>query len=568
MGDTGTGARMRRAGRSVFSASQRTGRVSAAAARGAGRFVHRLTGASGASRTGFATLLELTAAGGIGDAFVTVALAGSLFFSTSVEQARGRAAFALLITIAPYAILAPFIGPLLDRVKQGNKFILMGTLLARGLLCWGMSGAVEYNSTLTLLPAAFGVLVLQKAYVVTRAAVTPRLLPREITLVSANARSNMASLIATSAGAAVALGVDKVMGGGGTGAAWVLRVGTVIYLAAMALAIRLPDTVDVPRPGTEPGQQASEGTSQANGHAAGPVTAGGWQAGGGASGTAGSRTPGGASSDASGRAGEFGPGGTIRGTVPGTAPPRAGFPGPAFPGDGFPDGGIPDNGPAYAGNGGTAPSTGRPQARRRPFAPPHVGPAVAEAMRANAAIRVFYGFMLFFLVFILRSEHFGHISDAIALGGLAVAVAAGGMLGTAIGSALRSRAPQVMMFIVLGLATLASTAGAVLFSLWSVLAVALAAAIAQTLVKVALDSILQHEIPEETRSSAFAFSETLHQLALVGGGLIGLLLSLTESGFAGLTVAAAGLLIAMVWLLIGRRRRILRARLAATSPAR
>jgi len=556
MGDTGTGARMRRAGRSVFSASQRAGRVSVAAASGAGRFVHRLTGASGASRTGFATLLELTAAGGIGDAFVTIALAGSLFFSTSVEQARGRAAFALLITIAPYAILAPFIGPLLDRVKQGNKFILMGTLLARGLLCWGMSGAVEYNSTLTLLPAAFGVLVLQKAYVVTRAAVTPRLLPREITLVSANARSNMASLIATSTGAAVALGVDKVMGGGGTGAAWVLRVGTVIYLAAMALAIRLPDTVDVPRPGPEPGQQTSEGSGQANGHGTGPATADGWQGSGASTGT-----PGGAGSDAFGGAGEFGPGGTIRGTIPGAALPRVGFPGDGQAGAAFPGGGFRDN-------ASNAPGTGRPQAKRRPFAPPHVGPVVAEAMRANASIRIFYGFMLFFLVFVLRSERFGHISDAIALGGLAVAVAAGGMLGTAIGSALRSRAPQVMMFIVLGLATLASTAGAVLFSLWSVLAVALAAAIAQTLVKVALDSILQREIPEETRSSAFAFSETLHQLALVGGGLIGLLLSLTDSGFAGLTVAAAGLLLAMVWLLIGRRRRILRARLAATSPAR
>ena len=547
MGDTGTGARVRRAGRSVFSASQRAGRVSAAAAGGAGRFVHRLSGASGAGRTGFATLLELTAAGGVGDAFVTVALAGSLFFSTSVEEARGRAAFALLITIAPYAILAPFIGPLLDRVKQGNKFILMGTLLARGLLCWGMSGAVEYNSTLTLLPAAFGVLVLQKAYVVTRAAVTPRLLPREITLVSANARSNMASLIATSTGAAVALGLDKVMGGGGTGAAWVLRVGTVIYLAAMALAIRLPDTVDIPRRGAEAGHRAGDATGQRGGHAAGPVTADRWQAdgtGGGACGGAGS--------------GGFGPGGTIRGTTPGTV-----FPGDTFPGDGFPE-----NSPAYAGSDGQAHSAGRPQAKRKPFAIPRVGPVVAEAMRANAAIRVFYGFMLFFLAFILRSEHFGHISDAIALGGLAIAVAAGGMLGTAIGSALRSRAPQVMMFIVLGLATVASTACAVLFSLWSVLAVALAAAIAQTLVKVALDSILQREIPEETRSSAFAFSETLHQLALVGGGLIGLLLSLTGSGFAGLTVAAAGLLVALMLLLIGRRRRILRARLTATSPAR
>jgi hypothetical protein len=533
MGDAGTGARVRRAGHSVYSASQRAGRVSAAAASGAGRFVHRLTGASGASRTGFSTLLELTAAGGIGDAFVTVALAGSLFFSTSVEAARGRAAFALLITIAPYAILAPFIGPLLDRVKQGNKFILMGTLLARGLLCWGMSGAVEYNDTLTLLPAAFGVLVLQKAYVVTRAAVTPRLLPREITLVSANARSNMASLIATSSGAAVALGLDKIMGGDGHGAAWVLRVGTVIYLAAMALAIRLPDTVDAPHRGTGPGQQVSGSTGQPTGHAAGPVTADRWHSGGAGTGT--------------------GPGGTIPATIPGTT----------FPGDG-----IPDNGPAYPGSGGHPPSAGRPQTRRKPFAIPQVGPVVAEAMRANASIRVFYGFMLFFLAFILRSEHFGHISDTIALGGLAVAVAAGGMLGTAIGSALRSRAPQVMMFTVLGLATAASTACAVLFSLWSVLAVALAAAIAQTLVKVALDSILQRQIPAEKRSSGFAFSETLHQLALVGGGLLGLLLSLTDSGFAGLTAAAGGLLIALMWLLIGRRRRILRARPAAASPAR
>lgn len=507
MGDTGTRSRAVRAGRSVYDVSQRAGRASAAAAGSAGRasaaaagsagrFVHRITGASGANRTGFSTLLELTAASGIGDAFVAVALAGSLFFSTSVEAARGRAALALLITIAPYAILAPFIGPLLDRVKQGNKFILAGTLLARGLLCWGMSGAVEHKDTVTLLPAAFGILVLQKAYVVTRAAVTPRLLPSQITLVTANARSNLASLIATSCGAAVALGVDKIMGGDGHGAAWVLRLGTVIYLAAMALAIRLPDSVDRARVSREM-SRPSVTEAQANGHSTNAADAVTQPAG----------TPGGA----------------------GARPPSG---------------------------------------ERRPFAVPHIGPAVAEAMRANAAIRIFYGFMLFFLVFILRIEHFGRISYTFALGGLALAVAAGGILGTLIGAALRARAPHALIFVVLALATAASTACAILFGLWSVLAAALAAAVAQTLVKVALDSILQREIPEERRSSTFAFSETLHQLALVGGGLLGLLLSLTGSGFAGLTVAAAGLLIALCWLLVARRRRIVRTRPAAPSPVR
>jgi len=493
MGDTGTGERARRAGRSVYTASQHAAkagvaaaRAGAAAASGAGRVVHRMTRASGAGRTGLSNLIELTAAGGFADAFVAVALAGSLFFSTSVNEARGRAALALLITIAPYAILAPLIGPLLDRVKQGNRYILMGTLLARGLLCWGMAGAVQYNDTVTLLPAAFGVLVLQKAYGVTRAAVTPRLLPSEITLVTANARSNLASLIATSTGVVVALGVDKVMGDHGTGAAWVLRVGTAIYLIATVLGLRLPDRVDV---------------REANITAADDQTA----------------------------AATSGTGG--RGHGRGQASQSA-------------------------------------SARKPPFAVPKVGPVVAEAIRANASIRLFYGFMIFFLAFILRSERFGHIHDTVALAGLAIAVAAGGMLGTGIGSALRSRSPQAMMFVILALATSVAIACAVLFGLWSILALMLVAAISQTLVKVDLDSVLQREIPEETRSSTFAFSETLHQLALVGGGLIGLLLSLTGSGFAGLTVAAIGLALALCWLVLARRRRLLRAQPASAGTAR
>jgi hypothetical protein len=123
-----------------------------------------------------------------------------------------------------------------------------------------------------------------------------------------------------------------------------------------------------------------------------------------------------------------------------------------------------------------------------------------------------------------------------------------------------------MMFTILGLVTLVSIACAMFFGLWSILVVALAAAIGQTLVKVGLDSVLQREIPAERRSSMFAFSETVHQLALVAGGLIGLLLSLTGSGFAGLTLAAIGLALALCWLIANRRRRILRARRAAPGP--
>jgi MFS family permease len=214
-------------------------RAGARTGRAADRFWHKVTGASGASRTGLAALIELTAAGGAGDAFVAVALAGSIFFSTSVTEARGRVVLFLLVTMAPFAVLAPFIGPVLDRMQSGRRYLLAGTLLARGLLCWGMSAAV--NDAWTLLPMAFGVLVLQKAYGVARASVAPRLLPAEITLVAANARSQLISL-STAMVAAVGAEVIQLWGG----AAWVLRVGTLVYFGAVLMAVRLPEHVDTP----------------------------------------------------------------------------------------------------------------------------------------------------------------------------------------------------------------------------------------------------------------------------------------------------------------------------------
>ena len=211
MSEQGTRAeKAKRATRTVFAASQSAARASATAASGTSRAVHRMTRASGAGRTGLANLIELTAAGNVGDAFVIVALAGTLFFNTSLDQARSQVILYLLVTMVPFVFLAPFIGPMLDRVQQGRRYIMAGTMLARGLLCWGMSGAL--HDPLTLFPAAFGVLILQKAYGVTRSAVTPRLLPAEMTLVSANARSSLIALIASTLGVALAGGIQWLAG--------------------------------------------------------------------------------------------------------------------------------------------------------------------------------------------------------------------------------------------------------------------------------------------------------------------------------------------------------------------
>jgi hypothetical protein len=507
---------MRRTGdaaRATGGAVRSGARAGATAGRRTGGLVHRITGASGAGRTGLSTLVELTAAGGAGDAFVAVSLAGTIFFSTSVDQARGRVVLFLLVTMAPFAVLAPFIGPALDRMQQGRRYLLAGTLLARGLLCWGMSAAI--NSPVTLLPAAFGILVLQKAYGVARASVTPRLLPAEISLVTANARSQLMALTASMLAGAVAAGIETT-----AGAAWVLRTGTLIYLAAMFLALRLPDQVDTPPAPTAPVPPPRAG----NGAPGDP-----WMA------------------------DSRGPSGTIP-YEPAALPPGA------DPSRGGPSRGGPSTG-GPSGAGAEKP------ARSRWRGLGNVGPVVSEAMGGNAVLRAFSGYMVFFLAFYLRTAHFG-VSHNFALGALVAAAAAGGLAAMAIGSLVRARAPQFILFGMLTIAPIVTAACAWFFSLEAAIAVAFTAALAAGLAKLSLDSTVQREIGEEIRSSAFAVSETLNQVSNVAGSLIGVLVSMLDNGQVGLAIPAACLTAAVVALVTRRRRRVLAQRMSEPAPRR
>ncbi len=549
--------RLSEAMRRTGGAARATGGAFRSGGRRTGGVVHRITGASGAGRTGLGTLIELTAAGGAADAFVAVSLAGTIFFSTSLDQARGRVVLFLLVTMAPFAVLAPFIGPALDKMQQGRRYLLAGTLLARGLLCWGMSAAI--NSPVTLLPAAFGILVLQKAYGVARASVTPRLLPAEITLVTANARSQLIGLTASMLGGAIAAGIQAT-----AGSAWVLRAGTVIYLAGVALALRLPEQVDMPpapppvAPAGPP-PAAAAGTAQAT--PAGPPPAASAptrpdfypnEAGG----YAPAQAPGGWDGSRDGRTLPYEPGARPRGTAPrGPGPRGPGTPGSGAPGSGTPGSGTPGSG--TPGDGRDAARGRRPRGRWRSLG--NVGPVVGEAMRANAVLRAFSGYMVFFLAFFLRSENFG-VSHNFALGALVAAAAAGSLAAMAISSLIRSRAPQFMLFAMLTLAPVVTATCAYFFSLTAAIAVAFTAALAAGLAKLALDSTVQREIGEEIRSSAFAVSETINQVANVAGSVIGVLVSILGNGQVGLAIAAAFLALALVSLIARRRRRIMAGR--------
>ncbi|MCD6640582.1 MAG: MFS transporter [Nocardioides sp.] len=217
-------------------------------ARAAGRGTAHLTGytvrqarraarAEGAGDSGLSRLIELHAFNAAGDAAVAISLAGTLFFQVPTGEARGQVALFLGLTMLPFAIVAPLIGPFLDRFSHGRRWAIGSTMATRAFLCWVLGTAVVTESR-WLFPAALGCLVASKAYAVTRAAAVPRLLPSGLTLVKGNARVSLAGIVGAAVSAPIA-GLASMVG-----PEWSLRYGFVLFVVATVLAILLPAAVD------------------------------------------------------------------------------------------------------------------------------------------------------------------------------------------------------------------------------------------------------------------------------------------------------------------------------------
>jgi len=130
-----------------------------------------------------------------GDALVALVLAGALFFSLDPAGARWRIALYLLFTMAPFALVGPLIGPLMDRMAGGRRILLIGSCVGRALIAVLMVGSAGSDSLL-LFPEAFGMLVLAKSYTVAKAALVPTVVVGDHALVEANSKLQVLSGIA------------------------------------------------------------------------------------------------------------------------------------------------------------------------------------------------------------------------------------------------------------------------------------------------------------------------------------------------------------------------------------
>jgi MFS family permease len=371
----------------------------------------KAAGADGAEKSGLTALTYATMFNYASDAAMAVALANTLFFSAASGESKGKVALYLLITVAPFALLAPVIGPALDRIQRGRRLAMCAVSAGQALMCLIM--ALNFETWL-LYPAALGKMVLSKSFTVLKAAVTPRVLPPEITLAKTNARLTVFGLFAGAVFGAVAVGLTNLFGS--PGALWFT---VVVCLVGAAQALRIPAWVEV-----------------------------------------------------------------TEGEVPASIK--------AHPG----------------------------KAHRQPM-----GRHIVVALWGNGTIRVLTGFLMMFAAFAVRAEYEAEaFQQVLLLGVIAGAAGLGSFAGNAIGARVHVGKPEQVV-IGCAIAALVSTVVATFAAgIATAAIVGLVGAIASALAKNSLDAVIQDDLPEASRASAFGRSETVLQLSWVLGGATGVLL--------------------------------------------
>jgi MFS family permease len=409
--------------------------------------------ADGAKESGLTALIWNQVMSYAADAMVTVALAGTVFFSAPSQAQRGNVMLYLLMTMAPFAVVAPVIGPALDRVQHGRRWVMAATAIGRAALAVVM--ALNFTDLFLLFPAALGSLVLSKAYSVIRSSAAPRLVPENLTLVEANARLSLFGLAAAVLGGAF-VGVAIKLTGSYPFGLWITAAA---FAVTAGYSFRLPKIVDAlpPAAGTSTRDRQRTGESA---------------------------------------------GGTLLTRLANWA--------------------------------------------RRGFAPPAI-----VALQGESALRWLSGFLTMFIAFYIESTSHGWEAVA-SLGAVGVATGLGNFGGTALGTRLKLARPDLIILLCTSGAAVGCLAGALLFSLPVAIVAMLVCMLCNSLSKLSLDAIIQRDVAESLRSSAFGRSETFLQLAWVLGAAIALLLP-SKNGTLGFAVAAVVLVAVAVTMLMHER---------------
>jgi hypothetical protein len=165
-----------------------------------------------------------------GDSALAAVLVGSVFIS-SPDAARSKVLLFQLISVAPFAVVAPLIGPTVDRVPGGRRFVVQITAMARAALYLVM---IFHVDDVILFPLVFGVMVMQKTYAVSKSALVPLVVRDDEELVEANSK------LGVIAGLLAAVAIGPLTGLGHIKIGLALVPGAALFCFAAVAARRLP----------------------------------------------------------------------------------------------------------------------------------------------------------------------------------------------------------------------------------------------------------------------------------------------------------------------------------------
>ncbi|WP_420452696.1 MFS transporter [Ilumatobacter sp.] len=184
-----------------------------------------------------------------GDAAMVVALADSIFFSVDLDAARTQVMLFLGVSFAPFLVIAPLIGPWIDRISGGRRLVVQIVAAVRVVLMALMAVNVD---GFALFPLVFASLVLQKTYTVCKSALVPSTVRSEAELVEANSKLGLVSGI-TGAVAVVPAGILLTV----VGPPAALLYGAALFAAGAVSSRRLAPEVVAPADDDAEGELAS-----------------------------------------------------------------------------------------------------------------------------------------------------------------------------------------------------------------------------------------------------------------------------------------------------------------------
>ena len=163
---------------------------------------------------------------------VAVALANTLFFAVPIGEARDKVGLYLALTMAPFAVLSPLVGPWLDRRSGTYRIAIILGAGGRAVLAVLLATRTD---RVALYPLAFGLLVLSRVHGISRSALMPDVLPPDRSPMWGNARLAVLSVVGGTLGAGLAAGANVLSGPG-----LALGGAVAVFSAAVVPGARLP----------------------------------------------------------------------------------------------------------------------------------------------------------------------------------------------------------------------------------------------------------------------------------------------------------------------------------------